>query len=363
MIGPDERRVIGPSTRIDAASRVRLVPWLMRHQGERALVGQANGSGWIELDAIGADVLERLDQGLTIEEAQQQLVQRMGRPVDVLAFARDLDALGFVAASEGEHASSRVNVPDVMGRPSWIWHLFVLCSAAATGYLIWAVASGAHVISGGADLLVRGLPLDLALTLLALLVVVILLVHEMSHVLVARLYGLSPRVDLSRRGLWIVAETGLTGVWALPRSIQWRPIAAGLMADVSLLAANVLCAQVAGPHAVITPYSRMATAVLLAQMLWQFQWYLRTDVYFLLSVGAGVPNLRETAWLWVSSLFRKGSTDTRHARLAIDAIPRRDVMAARAYLISLLAAAVASAVLWVSMLQPLVLAVARSVGV
>jgi hypothetical protein len=82
------------------------MPFLLRRRGEGALVGSAEGSDWIQLDATGVEVLEHFDGGATIDEVQRQVGARSGPSRDVLSFARNVEALGFSRPRTGTTAAA-----------------------------------------------------------------------------------------------------------------------------------------------------------------------------------------------------------------------------------------------------------------
>ncbi|HEV8632810.1 MAG TPA: hypothetical protein VG370_01015 [Chloroflexota bacterium] len=341
------------------ASRVRFGPFAVRRRNGRALIGWADGSEWLEVDALGAEVVERLDRGLTIDEVQTQVARETGQPVDVLIFARELQALGLVASVDGEAGSQRLEPPTSQPERGWAWGLFALCSSAAIGYVAWAFASGALPVPGGADLLVPGLPLPVALLVWGGATVGVLIVHEAAHVVVGRACRLRTRVRLRRRAVWLVAETDLTGVWGLERPRRWRPIAAGLMADGTLLAAAVLFLQIAPEGGVPAALVRMVAGVLVAHVLWQCQWYLRTDLYYMMCVVVDAFTLRRTAWLLARRLVGRAPAD---AAEELAATPAGEVRAAKVYLLSLIPAAAASVALWWWVLLPVAAQLWRAVA-
>ena len=345
--------MVGTTDAVLQPRRVHLVPVVMRRHGEKVLVGRVDGSDWIELDPIGADVLEHLNQGWTIDEVEHHMTEAVGEPVDVLAFTRELETLGFVASADGERARKGIAQRNTTVKSRWSWRLFVFCTVAAGAYIPWSFFWYFVRLPTGANLLIDGIPLGLALVACACASLGVLVVHEMAHVLVARYYGLRPRVRLGRRGIWFVAETDLTSIWALPHATRWRPIVAGLMADVNLLAVSILVMQVA-ETTVVAVGARLCATVVLANILWQFQWYLRTDIYFLISVASGSPNLSQTARLWM----RRHLRDDEAAR-DFEALSTQEVLAARAFLASLPIAVLASGVLWWWMLIPFIMEVGR----
>jgi hypothetical protein len=282
---------------LTAESRVSFVPLVVRRRASRAMVGQANGPELIELDSVGVDAIEHLDQGLSVSEVQLELARtHSGQTLDVLGFARELEKLGFIDHVDPLVRSGRNCSPAGSASGGWVWRLFATVCLAASATLAWLLLARGVPLPNGADLLLPGAPIPVAVALAVLCGVLVLGLHELAHVLVGRLYGLRPMVRLSRRLIWSVAETELTGVWLLPATRRWRPVAAGPMADLTLLAVSLSLAEIAAP---LAPLARVVATVALLQLVWQLQWYMRTDAYFLMCVLADVVQVRETAWSWL----------------------------------------------------------------
>lgn len=317
-----------------SATHVRFVPFEMHDRRDKVLVGRDGGSDWIVLDPTCAEVMAELDRGVAVEEIGVAAAE------DVLALVRELDSIGFVAAvGEQPAASSRVLAERRHDRFPLLWRLFELASVAALGYVAWVFASGAVPAPGPSDLVLPQVRLGLALAIFLATALATSVVHELAHVVVGRWYGLEPRVALGGSGIFSVARTNLTGVWALPRSLQWRPLAAGLMADLGIVAISLAVAGDVG---------RMVATTVLCRMLWQAQWYLRTDAYYLFAVLAGSLELRATAGLWLRRLL-----GSRRAAAELRDTARSEVAAARAYWLSLPVGLLATVALGWWLLVPL----------
>jgi hypothetical protein len=321
---------------LTAESRVTFVSLVVRRRASRAMLGRASGSELIELDPVGVDAIEYLDRGLSVSEVESELARtHSGQLLDVLGFARELEQLGFIEHVDMGVRSGRVCSPAASAPGAWVWRLFTTVCLAACAGLAWLLLARGMRLPNGADLLLPGAPLLAAFGLAVLCGVISVGVHEAAHVLVGRLYGLRPTVRLSRRLIWSVAETELTGVWLLPATTRWRPVAAGPMLDLTLLTLGLFVAEIAAP---LAPFARVFATVAVLQLLWQLQWYMRTDAYFLMCVLADVVQVREAAWAWL----RRSPVSARERTVG------------RAYLLSLPLAGLATLILVGSFGLPLV---------
>jgi hypothetical protein len=145
----------------------------------------------------------------------------------------------------------------------------------------------------------------------------LLFLHESFHALAGRRLGVRSRLRIGRRLYFIVLETSLDGLVAVPRRRRYLPIVAGLLADVLGIAACTIGADLTR-HAdgTLSGLGRFLLAVAFAALLrvvWQFFLYLRTDVYVLVSTVLGCVDLHGAALQMVRNrvrrLFGKSETD------------------------------------------------------
>jgi uncharacterized membrane protein YhaH (DUF805 family) len=116
--------------------------------------------------------------------------------------------------------------------------------------------------------------------------------HELFHVLAARRLGVRSSVRVSRRVYFIVYETNLDGLVVLPRRQRVLPILAGLLADSIAFSALTVTAASTGPAEGVVSGACLALAfTVLPRMAWQFYVFLRTDIYYLLTVLTGATAL------------------------------------------------------------------------
>lgn len=298
-------------------THVRFVPFELIDRRDKVLLGRDRGRAWLVLEPPAARIVSALDAGTPVEAVE-------GAAEVVTA----LSASGFVEHVGARHGGSARVRSERAPRSPWPWRAFAIGTVAAFIVSVWGFAGERVVVHDGAALLLSGLPLAGALGVLIAALMVTGAIHELAHVVAGRHFGLRPSVKVGLR----VARTRLDGVWALERSLRWRPIAAGLMVDTWVLAAAVLAR------------SPMLAATVLCRALWQLQCFLRTDVHFLYAALTGALNLRETSRLLL--------------RRSVRGRPPSEVRAARGYLLAVLPAACAATLaLWLWMLLPLAEAV------
>ncbi len=316
---------------------IQFVPFEVHRRGETVWVGRDDGRCWITLDRIGAAVLSELDDGRSIGEVSTTAQTRCGTPLDVSDFVGELRHLGFLATGTAHHGSARLRPAAHVEtrRQAWWWRAFASVAVLSGTYALVSLLLGEVPVPSGGSLFPKTVPLGWALVLPILVATASGALHEFAHFAVARTYGLRPRVRLSRRGPWLVAQTGMPGIWSLPLSLQLRAVAAGAMVDLILLGACTAAIQTAPASTMIgTTIALTAFAAIFLRLLWQLQWNLRTDAYFLLTLAAGSPNLRESARRWARGRVRRRQYAPVRDHRPV-ALPRREARAAAAYALSL----------------------------
>jgi hypothetical protein len=137
----------------------------------------------------------------------------------------------------------------------------------------------------------------------------LVLLHEVYHGLAARRLGLRSRLRVSQRFYYIVMETAIDGLVTVPRSKRYLPILAGMLADAVALAAFIVAAELSrGPGGALSFAGRLCLAFAFAIVLrlaWQFFFYVRTDLYVLITTVLGCVDLHTTAVRMLANRVRR----------------------------------------------------------
>ena len=131
--------------------------------------------------------------------------------------------------------------------------------------------------------------------------------HEWFHMLAGRRLGIPSRLSIGRRLYFVVFETDLTGLWSVPAKARYLPFLAGMVADILFFSLMTIIADLT--HVPGDPYSfpsafclAMSYATVL-RFLWQFYFYLRTDIYYVIITALRCINLHETTKQYLRNRF------------------------------------------------------------
>jgi hypothetical protein len=171
-------------------------------------------------------------------------------------------------------------------------------------------------------------------TILIVLDVVAVFAHELGHLVAARAAGVNSRMGVSNR-LWnLVAETDLTGLWAIPKRQRYLPMLAGMLVDAvcAALLIFLLLAQHKGLFAVSAFCVRLVRAMALSyllRILWEFFLFVRTDVYYLIATFFNCKNLLRDTTVVLRNQLARLIRSIRPAEQPV--IPPAELRVVRAY--------------------------------
>jgi hypothetical protein len=133
--------------------------------------------------------------------------------------------------------------------------------------------------------------------------------HEFWHFLAARSRGVKADFSLSTRLTFIVAQTDVSGVWSIPREKRYIIYLAGMMFDALWIATllGLLVLNDSGTISLPVLVYKLFKALIFGQfwvIIWQFQFFMRTDVYYVAANWLNCKNLAGDSrmlvrfWLW-----------------------------------------------------------------
>jgi hypothetical protein len=132
--------------------------------------------------------------------------------------------------------------------------------------------------------------------------------HELAHLIAARAVGVNSRMGISYRLWYLVAETDLTGLWAVPKQQRYMPMLAGMLLDAVSGAVLILAlfgGQIA-THTLSVFWVRLIRAMVfmyVMRILWQFFLFVRTDLYYVIAALFNCRNLLADTGVWLRNVL------------------------------------------------------------
>ena len=266
--------------------------------GEDVVVGRVDADSYVVLPADGAALLRKLVDGATPDHAARWYDDTFGEQVDMDDFLAMLRESGFVRDGAATETGPPARVPlQWLGRVAfsplaWLAYTIIFAVWLRTALDHHDLRPRPENTFYTGSLLVVQLSMIVGQLPLAML-------HESFHALAGRRLGLRSRLDISNRYMYVVFETRMNGLLSVPRRQRYLPFAAGMVYDVvAFCALGLLADATRNPAGELTLTGRFALALAFTVLLrigWQFQLYLRTDLYYVLATALGCHDLHDAS--------------------------------------------------------------------
>jgi hypothetical protein len=292
---------------LGASEVVSLHPLTYLDEGGEVVVGRPDIDSYGIFPPEGAALLRQLAAGMPASAAASWYASTYGEQVDIADFLGTLAELRFLV-KDGEDAHIGA-VPlrwQRLGRwafspVAWACYLSLLAGAIA------AMAAFPRLIPHTGNLYFTRY-----LTVLALVLFLgqlpLMLLHEGFHMLAGRRLGLRSSMRLGRRLYYLIFETTMDGLVAVPRRQRYLPMLAGMLADLLVIAALTLVAYATmGRGGRVSLLGGACLALAFTTVLrfgWQFCFYLRTDLYYMAVTVLGCVDLQAAARLIIMNRLR-----------------------------------------------------------
>jgi hypothetical protein len=281
--------------------RLTMVP-----EDEGVMVGRPDTASYAVFPEEGAEALRMLDAGRPLSEVAGWYEQTCGERLDIEDFLAALADLGFLR-EEGEEEPPPARIRwQRLGRWTFSWPAW-LCYGALTAAALVEMVRQRSLRPSYHDVFFTD---HLALIPITLTLVQIpcILVHEGFHALSGRRLGLPSTLTISRRLYYLVAETRLDSLFSVPRRQRYLPFLAGMLADTVLISGLTLLAVALRGHGVPAWCPALCLAVMFTcvmRMIWQFMFYLQTDLYFVMTNALRCSDLQNATRFYLRLRFRQ----------------------------------------------------------
>jgi len=258
-------------------------PLVYTWEGEEVTIGRPDRATYAVFPSDGAALLQQLQAGLSPEHARQWYQENYGQTPDMDAFLDTLQSLHFLREGHEEAgALPHASLWQWPGRAAFspgawllylalfLWCIFDLVRLPGVRPTLQAIFFSPYLTLIEGVLLLGQVPA--------------ILLHECYHLLAARRIGVPARVSIGRRFYFVVLETSLDGLWGVPRKARYLPLLAGMLADLLVFALLIITAGLTlTGQGTLSTLGRICVAFTLPTLLrflWQFNLYLRTDIYY-----------------------------------------------------------------------------------
>jgi hypothetical protein len=276
-------------------------------EGDEVTIGRVDTGSYIVLPSEGAELLRQLEAGRSQRQAAEWFADTYGEQADVADFVAGLGEVGFLR-TPGDVADAGAPVRWQRLGKAVFSPAGGVCLIALIG--LWCalmIRYPAFVPSYRQIFFSRYLTIIELVTFLGQIPLVLL--HEGAHALAGRRLGLPTKLSVGRRLYYIVFETSMDGLVGVERRKRYLPMLAGMLTDLAVCAVLTGFAWLTmGPGGQPTVAGQVALALVLTtlvRIVWQFYFYLETDLYFIAVTVMRCVDLSTVARQMLRNRFRR----------------------------------------------------------
>jgi hypothetical protein len=289
-----------------ASSTIRLHRLTMVTEDDGVMVGRPDIGSYAVFPAEGAEALRMLDAGKSLTQVAAWYEETCGTSLDVDDFLAVLADLEFTLG-DGEDEPPQAPVRwQRLGRWAFSWPALA-CYAVVTVAACVAMARFPYLRPSYRHLFFTRY-LSLIPIAMAAATIPLVLLHESFHALAGRRLGLPSTLTIGRRFYYLVGETRLDSLFSVPKRKRYLPFLAGTIVDVVVLSALTLIAGLLHSQGFPSWSYGFCLAIafaLVLRLIWQVQFYLETDFYFVISHALRCPDLHRAAKFYLKTrVFR-----------------------------------------------------------
>jgi len=310
----------------EQSDQIEVQAFTRQPEGDEVVIGLPAANVFVALPAEALEILDSLARGKTVGEAQSEFARVHAIEPDIDGLLESLEQRGFVRRRDGQavlqQAEGRADrsiryhfsqIPESVARRFFGPLPLALCLAIIASAVTIAVARPSLI--PGRSSLVFTQHRTAKIVILSLVAYGTIFLHEFAHLLAARAQGVKSRIGISNRLWFLVAQTDMTGLWAVPSRQRYLPMLAGPLLDglsASLLFL-LLFAKSEGVFGLAPEIEQLVRAMIflyLLRLLWQCYFFMRTDFYFVFTTFFGCKNLMKDTQDLVKNLFRRATGST-----------------------------------------------------
>ena len=285
-----------------SSTLISVYPFTRQQDDSEVIIGQVETASYLVLPVEAVEILDFLALGKTVGETRSIYKEKYGENPDIEDLLEVLEEKGFIKALLKNESSQflwtlkpkqdnkvRYHFSDFsqsLAQNIFGSNVLIGCSAIVSLALILILKDSSLLPNWKAYYFPRNT------TLMILIMVVLdgitLFLHEMAHLIAARAQGVNCRMGISNRMWTLVAETDMTGIWSIPRRKRYLPFLAGPILDIVCAAILIIIFFAQKQNwlnlsPLIYELGRALLLNYLLGLLWQMNFFMRTDFYYVIA--------------------------------------------------------------------------------
>jgi len=321
-------------------SRLGLYKLFYTKEGDKYIIGRDSTEVYIEVPEYGAEAIRELSKHKKIRDVEDYIKKSYG-DYDIRKFAKKLLEIGFVKYVDGVRINDKYEKVKASLQFIKKKHINWLFSPIAYFiyfiiiiYAVYILFKNPVYFPNYRDFFFHN---SLVVIMILSFVISWLLVlkHELAHYFAAISRGVKSRFSISNRLYYVVAETDITNLYHIPVKDRWRVYFAGMFSDYLFAAIAIILLYFSDLHIInITSFVynilRFVVLIEVLSMLWQFMFFMKTDIYFALENMLKSESLLDDTLNYLKRILYK-TLNMRYESLKKLLIPKEQLNIIRVY--------------------------------
>jgi putative peptide zinc metalloprotease protein len=305
--------------KISYKTQITLHPLSFRKEKTNFIVENTRIGEFYEMTAICVDALKMLQAKVGLKEIEEILSQQYTEEdIDLIDFTNQLIELDIVSEVDGVELNRDLKdqsdlgfhwIPATLGKLFFNRYTTIMYFCMLISSLLIFIFNP-DLIPHYKDIFVFDLMIQNVLVIISITIVLVI-VHEMGHVLAIRAENLHTQLEIGHRLFFAVLETDLTQAWKLPPSKRNKLFLAGMYIDILVIFISLIFSLWLKSNSLFVGILGIVIFNTIIRMIYQFCIYMKTDVYYIIENITGCYNLMENGRNYLSNwlpFFNKDST-------------------------------------------------------
>ncbi|WP_163583479.1 peptidase [Gracilibacillus saliphilus] len=287
---------------LNLESKVILQPLNVRKDKKHYIVEKEQTGEFFEMPEICIEAIEKINNNESLDIIEKQLTDKYKEEeVNLVDFLQQLVDLGLVKEIDGKDMITHTKDQSATGftkiSPSIAGLLY---NKLTIPFFIILIIFNLIIFASFPDLLPTYKDIfifdSMVFNILTymLLSIILLILHELGHILAIRSFDLLADVQVGNRLFLVVAETDLTAAWKLPSKQRNLLFLGGMFIDQLILFTVLLIKlTVSIDHYLINGILSVVVLDIFIRTIYQCCFYMKTDLYYLVENMTGCYNLME----------------------------------------------------------------------
>jgi putative peptide zinc metalloprotease protein len=279
---------------------------IIRKEGDVYIVGRSYSAVFTAMPPVGLELIELLKQNYSLAQVIETLSKKYKETIEIDGFIENLISKGFVKSIDGKRIPQQEK--EFKGwftgiKPSHVSWFFSKPTLIIYGIMIlfamFIMVLNPQYVPKYQDIFFHDW-LTVVVVVSFLISWLLVFKHEMFHLFAAKSVGVDARISLGNRLHNIVVQTDITNVWSIERKKRYVVYLAGILSDILMISILIYYLWLSDMH--ILSYAgfnyRLAKMIILVEVfgiIFQFQFFMRTDIYYVIATKYRCKNLMQDA--------------------------------------------------------------------